>query len=141
MPEAATDERNPDYVDATFPPPAAPAAPAATGGQSSVEAYLKSSGAYTPQAEIDYQRGAAEAERTQIEDREAQNVQRNMQRREQILARPVQAPPDPKLQSIPQRPNLQYGNAMKAFQSPAVLLATLGSLMTRRPAVNALTAG
>lgn len=53
----------------------------------------------------------------------------------------IGAPAQPKLHDLPAKlPQMPYGDAMQVFQNPAILLATLGSLLTRTPATSAMNA-
>lgn len=47
----------------------------------------------------------------------------------------------PQLQDLPQKPDFQFRETMQAFQSPAIALTILGSLLTRAPLTAALKAG
>lgn len=55
--------------------------------------------------------------------------------------RPPPLPALPQYQNIPQAPRQDFADPIKAFQNPAVVLATLGSLLTRAPLTTAMNAG
>lgn len=55
--------------------------------------------------------------------------------------RPPLLPALPQYQNIPQAPRQDFADPIKAFQNPAVVLATLGSLLTRSPLTTAMNAG
>jgi hypothetical protein len=49
-------------------------------------------------------------------------------------------PAQPKLQDVPKAPNMEFREALDVFKNPAVVLAGLGSLFTRRPLTTAMNA-
>lgn len=55
--------------------------------------------------------------------------------------RPPPIPAPPQFQDIPKPPKQQYSDPIQAFQNPAILLASLGSLFTRAPLTAAMNAG
>lgn len=148
---AETQERFPD--DPPMQPPQAPPgmmdpnlAAVAPQGQpqtprSPTQAYLDTLGPPQSDESIMQDIGRIEEGRGKTEQQAAGRMESRLGAADAMLASPIRPPAPPHLQNIPQRPNLQYRDAFQAFQSPAVLLATLGSLFTRRSAVNALTAG
>lgn len=137
-------QRNPLLMDPNLGPSSAQAQVPDLGGagtRTSTQAYLDTLG--PPQSDEDIMRqiGGIEEKRGKVESDAAGRMESRLAGADAMLASPIRPPTPPKLQDIPKRPNLQYRDAMQTFQSPAVLLATLGSLFTRRSAVNALTAG
>jgi hypothetical protein len=62
-----------------------------------------------------------------------ESVEKARAERDKLTAAPITPPAQPNLQSVPKAPRQEYQDPMKAFGSPAVILATLGSLFTRHP--------
>lgn len=64
-----------------------------------------------------------------------QSLQKNAEARQKILSTPTERPAKPYLQALPQAPVQQFRNPAEAMMSGGPILAALGSLFTRRPAV------
>lgn len=64
-----------------------------------------------------------------------QTLQKNAEVRQKILSTPTERPAKPYLQALPQAPVQQFRNPAEAMMSGGPILAALGSLFTRRPAV------
>jgi hypothetical protein len=62
-----------------------------------------------------------------------ESIEKARTERDKLTAAPITPPAAPVLQPTPPAPKQQYEDPMKAFGSPAVILATLGSLFTRHP--------
>jgi hypothetical protein len=102
------------------------------GGDSDVDAFFRSRGMQT-YGEVQKRQEELvpkyeEATRPAIESLEKARAERD-----KLTAAPIKPPAAPNLQSVPAAPRQQYEDPMKAFGSPAVILATLGSLFTRHP--------
>jgi hypothetical protein len=103
-----------------------------TGGDSDVDAFFRSRGMQT-YGEVQKKQEELlpkyeEATRPAVESLEKARTERD-----KLTAAPIKPPAAPTLQSMPAAPRQQYDDPMKAFGSPAVILATLGSLFTRHP--------
>jgi len=103
-----------------------------TGGDSDIDAFFRSRGMQT-YGEVQKRQEELvpkyeEATRPAIESLEKARTERD-----KLTAAPIKPPAAPNLQSVPPAPRQQYEDPMKAFGSPAVILATLGSLFTRHP--------
>lgn len=107
----------------------------------------------TPDARQDYLAGLRERQdaltakqdeligkQTEQADKTIGAIDQLRAKREAIVARPVGAPAQPHLQSLPEAPQPQQKNPIEAFRSPLVFLALAGSLLSRRPAVAAMNA-
>ena len=57
-----------------------------------------------------------------------------------ILSTPPPLPPSPNLRDVPRTPQQQFSEPFEVFKSPAIVLASLGSLFTRHPLTTALNA-
>lgn len=60
---------------------------------------------------------------------------------QRAAARGISMPHDPRFKPIPEAPQPQYRDPFNAFGNPLVIMATLGGLFTRTPAIAALNAG
>lgn len=69
-----------------------------------------------------------------------QSIEEGAAQRKQILATPVERPQKPYLQALPQAPSQQFRSPAEAMMSGGPILAALGSLFTRRPAVAMMNA-
>jgi hypothetical protein len=68
--------------------------------------------------------------------------QRNYNELAEQRRHPIPIPgEDPHLRDVPKPPHEEFRDSLQVFSSPAIILATLGSLMTRQPATAALNAG
>ena len=76
-----------------------------------------------------------------IRSQEMQAIERGRQKREALEKVHPGVPADPKLENIGKPKAMDFTDPMKAFQNPAVLIATLGSLFSRQPMTAALNAG
>jgi hypothetical protein len=83
-----------------------------------------------------------EAPRKEISEQQIQGMQ-DLQKKYMDLAGKGGVPnvPIPKLQAIPQPPEQKYADPVQAYGNPLVVLATIGSLFTRTPAIAALQTG
>ncbi len=103
-----------------------------SGGDSDIDAFFRSRGMQT-YGEVQKKQEELipkfeEAQRPVVESLEKARAERD-----KLIAAPITPPAAPTLQSVPQPPRQEYADPMKAFGSPAVILATLGSLFTRHP--------
>lgn len=81
---------------------------------------------------------------SQANSLEEQEIAKIKQMQERSLALGTQhraVPREPNLQNIPAAPKQDFTDPMRAFQNPAVVIATLGSLFSRAPMTAALNAG
>jgi hypothetical protein len=102
--------------------------------------YLRSRG-YTSPKDLDEAEAANLAERSKVIDQSVSNLQGMQTSRARLLRDTVGGVAPPNLAVAGEPPKQQLQDPFKVFQNPAVLIATLGSLMTRAPATAALNAG
>lgn len=76
-----------------------------------------------------------------IEDKAISSIESAQAQRKALEGRRTPVPADPKLSNIPEPPKQDFTDPIKAFQNPAVVIATLGSLFSRAPMTAALNAG
>lgn len=76
-----------------------------------------------------------------VGDEEIAHLTALQEKYENLVSRHTPLPHDPQLTSAPKPPKFDYTDPIKAFQNPAVLIATLGSLFSRAPMTAALNAG
>lgn len=76
-----------------------------------------------------------------IDERSIAAIEAGKAKREALAGRKVSMPADPKLLNTPDPPKQDFTDPIKAFQNPAVIIATLGSLFSRAPMTAALKAG
>jgi hypothetical protein len=76
-----------------------------------------------------------------VDDKTIASLESARDRRRALEGRRTPLPADPKLTNIPDAPKFDYSDPIKAFQNPAVIIATLGSLFSRAPMTAALNAG
>jgi|SRR5580658_180391 hypothetical protein len=116
----------------------------AAGPASAAEA-VKATG-LTPRPEI---KGASQADveaalanQNKVAEETTAKLKASQAQHEQMAQQRTAIPGAPKLQNVPQPPpKFEYQDTMQVFQSPAVLLAALGSVFTRAPLTAAMKAG
>ena len=95
-----------------------------------------------PKTDYADKRMKLEEERTKsVSEPEIQNLQSMQQRLEALSHKKTPVPADPKFTEPPAAPKQDFTDPIKAFQNPAVFIATLGSLFSRAPMTAALNAG
>ena len=108
--------------------------------KSEIADYLKSHG--TAFALTDEEKAMIESQKKKNEEI-TRITKEHLDRQNAVLEsmRNLLRPEVPQLQNIPKAPQPQFQNPFNAFSSPLVLLATIGSLFTRRPATALFSVG
>ena len=75
------------------------------------------------------------------EETEMARLRSYQERMEKMASQHTSVPKDPKLTTPEAPPKQNFTDPIKAFQNPAVVIATLGSLFTRAPLTAAMNAG
>lgn len=100
---------------------------------------IKAAGGLSPkelQAKEDAYMGQRNAAIAPLE----KSILEGAEQRKQILSTPVERPAKPYLQALPQAPSQQFRSPAEAMMSGGPILAALGSMFTRRPAVAMMNA-
>jgi hypothetical protein len=84
---------------------------------------------------------AALANQNKVAEETTARLKASQAQHDQMAQQHVAIPGVPKLQNVTPPPKFEYQDTMQVFQSPAVLLAALGSIFTRAPMTAALKAG
>lgn len=96
---------------------------------------------YTPPAEIKAGEKEVMDKSQGVTDDLMKSVRAANQQQVEMIRNLPKGPADPKLQNVPKAPQPHYNDPLQAFQNPAVLIASLGSLFTRAPLTTALKSG
>jgi len=104
----------------------------AGSGDSDVDAFFRSRGMQT-YGEVQKRQEELVPKYEEATRPAVESLEKARAERDKLIAAPIKPPAAPTLQSMPAAPRQQYDDPMKAFGSPAVILATLGSLFTRHP--------
>lgn len=103
-----------------------------SGGDSDIDAFFRSRGMQT-YGEVQKKQEELIPKYEEAQKPVVESLEKARAERDKLIATPIKPPAPPTLQDIPKAPQQQYQDPMKAFGSPAVILATLGSLFTRHP--------
>ncbi len=95
----------------------------------------------TPPPDYTAKRMDLAAESKAVGEKEIESLTTANEKYQSLANRKTPVPADPKLENLPQPPKQNYTDPIKAFQNPAVVIATLGSLFTRAPLTAAMNAG
>src|SRR5882724_11018148 len=94
-----------------------------SSGDSDIDAFFRSRGMQT-YGEVQKRQEELIPKYEEAQRPAVESIEKARAERDKLTAAPITPPAPPTLQSVPQPPRQEYADPMKAFGSPAVILAT-----------------